>query len=205
MDYLFDDEHLDLVKEQVWECKEDISIYGKLSDFEIEQFGEFLPEAVKRSFEIGAGMGRGSIQLREFFPEAEFTLADRQGRTENKGIFLPQEDEFYNDFEMTKSFCKLNGLVPERLFDTEEDDWSTLPKFDLITSRCAVGFHISLERYIERLISIATPDVTMIFGVNCLRRGVDGFEDKFKEVIFKEGKTQKEFPFQSWLVFRGLK
>lgn len=205
MDYLFDDEHLDLVKEQVWECKEDISIYGKLSDFELEQFGEFLPETAKRSFEIGAGMGRGSIQLTSFFPEAKFTLADRQGRTENKGIFLPQEDEFYNDFEMTKSFCKLNGLVPERLFDTEEDDWSTLPKFDLITSRCAVGFHISLERYIERLISIATPDVTMIFGVNCLRRGTDGFEDKFKEVIFKEGKSQKEFPFQSWLVFQGLK
>jgi len=52
MDYLFDDEHLDLVKEQVWECKEDISIYGKLSDFELEQFKEFLPSP---------GLGEGGV------------------------------------------------------------------------------------------------------------------------------------------------
>lgn len=207
MEYKFNQEHLDLVREQVWECKDDLSVYGKLSELEYSQFGVHLPVSVQRSFEIGAGMGRGSIQLAYIYPEAQFTLADRQGRTENKGIFHPEVDEYYNDFNLTKSFCKLNGLPGIQVFDTELDDWSTLPKFDLITSRCSIGFHVPLERYINKLISISTPDVTIIFGMNgnyIHEAKLDTWKELFREVYHIYPEPVERFPFQSWLIFKGI-
>ncbi len=47
MKYKYNQEHLDLIHEQVWECKKDLSIYGRLSDFELEYFKEYLPPANK--------------------------------------------------------------------------------------------------------------------------------------------------------------
>lgn len=205
MDYLFNDEHLDLVKEQVWECKDDISVYGKLAEYELECFKEHLPETVHMSLEMGAGMGRGSIQLSKLYPDAWFVLADRQGRTKNDGIFFPETDEYYNDFKMTESFCLLNKLRNFETFDTEEGDWNSLPLVDLITSRCAMGFHFPIDRYIDRLIEVSSPDVTMIFGVNCLFKDHERYEDRFKEVHFIGISPKEPFPHQSWLVLKGLK
>ena len=206
MEYLFSDEHLDLCKEQVWEAKSDMKIYGLLSEFELEQFQEYLPRECKRSFEFGAGMGRGSIQLHKIYGnDTEYYLADRQGRTSNKGVFFPQDDEFYNDFDLTRSFCELNGLKDFQVFDTELDDWSRLPKFDLITSRCSLGFHVKIDRYIDRLISIAAPEVTMIFGVNrIVSEESEDYLHRFKEWKLIPGKEDHRLPLQSWLILKGL-
>jgi len=213
MEYKFNPEHIDLVKEQVWECKKDLSIYGFLSDFELDQFTDHLPAPPEDRdlvhLEFGAGMGRGAIQIDRLYQgKVTSYLLDRNGRTENKGIFFPETDEYYCDFSMTQSFCELNGMSNFTIFDSEEDDgliWDILPEVDLITSRCSLGFHIPLERYLERLMGVASEDVTMIFGMNCLYKHTDKFDSLFKEVVFLEGKVHTALPFQSWLIFKGLK
>lgn len=202
MDYKMLPEHMDLVKEQVWECREDISIYGKLSSFELDYFHRFLPpaKAVHRVFEIGSGLGRGAIQLKNIYPNADFILADRQGRTENLGQFHPEKDEYYNDFELTRTFCSINGLNDIRTFDTELDDWSSIPMVDLISSRCAIGFHVPLERYLDRLLSISHPGTIMIFGTNMHFDYIGQFDDMFSRVQFlKQTENRPEFPVQHWL------
>lgn len=216
MEYVWLPEHEDLMKEQVWECKKDLSVYGSLSDFELEQFKDHLPPASSSGthLEFGAGLGRGAVQIAKLLPNYYHILVDRDGRTENKGIFFPAEDEYYNDFNLTISFMKANGFERHgtdfECYDSEaEGTWGAIAKFNdpisLVTSRCSLGFHVPLDRYLDRLISVSSPDVTMIFGMNRLCEDGKDYEHLFKEVIYIKGEKKEPFPHQNWLIFKGLK
>ena len=220
MEYKYNDEHIDLMKEQVWECKKDLSIYGELSDFELEQFKDYLPhQAPYVHLEFGCGLGRGTIQLYNKYLSCAYRtyhiLVDRNGRTENRGLFFPDEDEYYNNAELTLSFMDLNGLEPGddfTFYDSEDPNtWTNIEshigKVDLVTSRCSLGFHVPIDRYIDRLISVSNPEVTMIFGVNGQTPPtiVDRFTHLFEEVTFVPGKVDSRFPLQHWLILKRLK
>lgn len=201
--YLFTPKHLDLMHEQILEAGNDIAVYTGLAAFEFSQFSDHIgtPGTV---LELGCGLGRGSIYLNHLLAnDARFILADRDGRTSNSGAFNPKEDEFYNDFVLTADFCRLNGLLNFRLFDTEVDDWATLPKADLIFSLCSFGMHVSIERYMERLIRCSTPETTMIFGVREPCYGPGSFGDQFGDVVYIEGRSSgNSLPAESWLILK---
>ena len=68
--------------------------------------------------------------------------------------------------------------------------------------------HVSIERYIDRLISIAKPTSTMIFGTRHENYGPDIFKDRFEQVIFIPGRpTPPEqeiaFPQEDWLILKN--
>lgn len=214
MKYKFNHEHLSRAEDQVWESKEEyggLSVYDELAPYEYNQIIEFIPHDLGKGYpvyEMGAGLGRGSIYFNHRFhnPNIRYILCDRDGFSErNTGAFNPKEDEYYNDFELTKSFCKLNGMTNFGLFDTEKDDWSALPKTEFIFSFCSFGMHVALERYMDRLISISKENVTMIFGTRHAGYNDKSFSDKFKEVIFKPSRGDTKFPIENWLILRGLK
>ncbi len=211
--YKFNDEHLFWTREQVWESDEKyggtIQVYNDLAPYEVSQIDEYLPypEDVTNILEFGAGLGRGSVYLKYWtYPNARFILADRDGSSkENTGAFKPKEDEYYCDFEATKSFCRLNGMDNFAMFDTEKDDWRQLPKFDFIFSFCSLGMHVPIERYIDQLLEVSDPHVTMIFGTRHAGYNDKSFSDKFEEVIFKPSKGLAPFPLENWLILRGKK
>ena len=202
--YTYAPRHVGLMKEQIWEAKQDLQVYSDLSLFEFEQIEPFLgsPKVV---LEVGSGLGRGSIFLNSILQDdtVHYVLADRTGMTNNTGAFAPESDEFYNDLEQTAEFARINGLENLRTFDTEADNWSDLPKADLIFSLCSFGMHVSIERYIDRLIATATPRCTMIFGT----RGPYGrtsFSNLFENVVFLPGKESKgRFPREDWLILQN--
>jgi hypothetical protein len=195
------------MKEQVFEAKEDLSIYEQLSDFEHNQYKPFLPPAAKVIMDLGSGLGRGAVKLSETYKESHFICADRTGKTQNAGILFQHGggDEFYNDLSLTKEFCTLNGIKSIEVFDTEKDDWSSLPQMDLIVSRCSFGFHLPIDKYLNKLIKASAPEVTMIFGVNGLYVHTDYYSQFFKEVNHIDGLVDDKFPYQKWLIFKGLK
>lgn len=204
--YKFEDSHIPWALEQVWEAKPQIDVYSELSEFEHRQTVQFFPDKPKVIMDLGCGIGRSAIALNWHYndPDITYILADRQGKTENLGIFFPGEDEYYNDFEATKSFVELNGLTNYIIFDTEKDDWSSLPKIDFVSSRCACGFHFPIDRYMDKLLPIASDNVTMIFGLNQYYRNFNKseFGDLFKESRFVSGEVEAKFPFQNWLILR---
>lgn len=206
-EYKYKKWHLDLIKEQVWEAKEDISIYSRLSEREHLQIQYFLPERPKVVVDLGGGLGRGAIHLNKFYrnPNIKFYILDRDGETENTGAFNPKEDEYYNDFEVAEDFCRLNGLINVKFFDTEKDDWSSLPKADLIVSRCSFGMHVPIERYIDRIHSICAPGAVCIFGTRGGGYDNTSFQDKFEKVEFTTEEWEKKFPMQNWLILSGPK
>jgi SAM-dependent methyltransferase len=163
--------HLPYMLEQVWEIEneegeKDFSLYSRLSLKEHQEIEEHVPAAPKVVLDFGCGLGRASIYLNKAYnnPKILFILADREGYTDNSGHFNPEKDEYYNSFNLTRSFCKLNGLENFLLFDTEKDDWDKLPRVDFITSRCSLGMHIPIERYIDRLCKVSSEDAVFIFG-----------------------------------------
>ena len=214
MKYKFNADHLMSAANQIWEAKKEhggLSIYDELAPYEYEQIKEFIPFGFGQGYpiyEMGAGLGRGSIYFNHRFgnPHIRYILCDRDGFSkENTGAFDPKEDEYYNDFELTKSFCKLNGMTNFGLFDTEKDEWGALPKTEFIFSFCSFGMHVPLQRYMDRLIGISSDNVTMIFGTRHAGYNDKSFSDRFEEVIFKPSARDPKFPIENWLILKGLK
>ncbi len=188
-EYKYSSKHVPLMKEQIWEIGfqgGQMKVYGDVSEYEFDQIQRYIPQNITSVLEVGCGLGRGSIFLNHLLKDntIHYTLADRTGHTRNTGSFNPAEDEFYNDLALTQDFCELNGLKNITTFDTELGDWTTLPKSDFIFSLCSFGMHVSIERYMERLLSAATDNCTMIFGVRDSSYGPDSFKDLFEEVIY---------------------
>lgn len=198
MKYKTDERFISLQREQIWEMQADPDVYDKLADIELDQIREFLPREPKVILELGSGLGRGSIYLNRFYSNKPyFILADRTGRTENTGAFKPDKDEYYNDLDLTREFCLLNGLNKFELLDTELGDWSKLPRVDLVFSTFSFGVHVAIERYLDRILSVCNNEVTMIFGVR--HYGPESFKDQFREVTYQPGAFPPPMPVQNWL------
>jgi hypothetical protein len=203
--YKFNDQHLVYMKEQIWEAKSNLDVYNDLSLHEFSQIESHLGNP-KTVLEVGCGLGRGSIFLNHLLKDdnVEYVMADRTGYTKNTGAYMPKNDEFYNDLELTADFCKLNGIKNVTTFDTEKDDWTQLPKADLIFSLCSFGMHVSIDRYIDRLLSVANTTTTMIFGV---RNGSmsDKNKSRFVESLYISGIHKSQFPRENWLILKNPK
>lgn len=198
-------EHRYWMVQQVWESLSDRSVYSRLGEFELSQMKEFLPPNPKTVLEIGCGLGRGSINLNWHYndPNIFWVLGDKtEDVTVNTGQF--GANEAYNDLRATESFCALNGLTNFSVLSMHEGwELSTHP-VDLVVSFCSFGVHVPIESVMDKLLRLASPDVTMIFGT---REYYDetSFADKFKEVIFRRQPHENPFPHQNWLVLRGVK
>lgn len=193
------------MKEQIWQARINIDIYNQLSVHEFTQIEKYLGTP-KTVLEVGCGLGRGSIFLNHLLKDdtVEYILADRTGYTTNTGAYMPKVDEFYNDLNLTADFCTTNGIKNVKTFDTEQDDWANLPKVDLIFSLCSFGMHVSIDRYLDRLLSVSKPTTTMIFGVSVGTVSEDN-KSKFNETLFIKGQHTRKFPREDWLILKNPK
>ncbi len=211
-EYKFEDKHEALIRNQVWESDPKyggtFKVYNDLAPYEVSQIKEYLPLVTNSVLELGSGLGRGSIYFNHLFqkPNMRWVLADRDGFSkENTGAFNPKEDEYYNDFELTKSFCRLNGLEKFEMFDTEKDNWSDLGTFDLIFSFCSFGMHVQISRYLDRIKSVCHDSTVLIFGTRHSSYGPQSFKENFKEVLFRPSEGKQPFPTENWLILKGPK
>src|SRR4029077_968586 len=168
--------HIRYMKEQIWEARDDLEVYSKLSEFEYEQIKDYI-DYPKNIMDLGCGLGRVAVYLNAVLkdPDMYYILADRHGDTTNTGGW--DLNEFYNDLNLTQSFCRLNGLLSFEVFDTKLDNWNDI-WCDLIVSHCAFGMHFPIENIMSSLLEISSSDITMIFGTR--NRGLYS-EDSFKD------------------------
>lgn len=207
----YNPEHLHYMKEQIWESKDDLSVYDRLSEFEYEQTKDYMKPPNHKIWsynvlDLGCGLGRFSIYLNQIWKDKEvhYTLTDTTGDTENHGGW--NLDEYYNNLDLTYSFCKLNELENFEIIDTKKDKYLATLEQDLIFSHCAFGMHYPIEDVMSKLLQVSSPEVTMIFGTR--KRDLyteDSFKEFFHEVKFLKQEHIPPFPHQDWLILRGKK
>lgn len=201
--YKYNENHLKYMKEQIWEIQQGgEDVYSNLSFHEFQYIKDYIGNP-KIILDMASGLGRTSIFLNHLLNDRsiQFILADRTGWTHNSGAYNPNKDEYYNDLELAKDFCQLNGIENVQSFDTEIDDWNSLPQVDLVISTCGLGMHVPIKRYIDRLLKVTKPEATLIFGTRA-SYGPESFADLVKEVIYIPTEMVNPFPRENWLILK---
>ena len=201
--FKIEDKFLPLLHEQVWEVKDKLERYTELTVSDFAEILDLLPPAPGIVMDFGTGIGRAAIYHNYINGhKSHYILADRDGDSKNNtGEYGPSEDQYYNDLALTGEFCKLNGIKSFQTFDTEAGDWSKLPKVDFIMSHYSLGFHVSVDRYIDRLHSILAPGGTILLGVRHSYHLKD-YSKLFKTQMFRESPNKPPLPTQHWLLLK---
>src|SRR6202522_4414232 len=115
----------------------------------------------KRVLEIGPGFGRSVVFFNKkgLLPGSEISLYDANGTsTKYKQKYYehppqwPDTSSFCGNLSLLQSMLDYNGITSYKIFDAEQLPLAALPgPYDLIYGFYSVGFHWSLEYYLDEL------------------------------------------------------
>jgi SAM-dependent methyltransferase len=95
---------------------------------------------VENVLDLGCGLGRMSVALAKYFPDAHYDLVDGNG---SDSIVSWSDKAIYNDLKETAYYCK---EINHTIYDIDKQ----LPEYreyDLVMSWFSCGFHYDMERY----------------------------------------------------------
>lgn len=188
-EYKFSDKYKEIAGMQVTQIKDNQDFYLEMSASEYKVIEHYI-QSPKRVLELGCGLGRFSIFLNSQLDTGpEFFLADYSKISERVKYGWNPADSFYNNLDLTKEFCNLNGLSNLSIIDLEKESVSSLSDIDLVMSFLSVGFHYPIEQYMDHLLDITTDDATFIFGIRKGKYNEDSFSDSFKSSIVIENSS----------------
>ena len=121
---------------------------------------EAIP-APKRVLEIGPGFGRSVVYFtkKNVFNNSEISLYDADGTsTRYKQKYYehppkwPDTSSFCGNLPLLQTMLEYNGVHGYKIFDARQQPLSKLPgPYDLIYGFYSIGFHWSLEHYLDDL------------------------------------------------------
>jgi len=157
------------------QCNNDLAAFEECA--EIEHAKEILQNIKpKNVIEIGAGLGRVSVFLKNKFNwvTTNFYLLDGDsGHAQIAGMHEAVGNDYYNSIKATKSFCKANGIPEEKLrIINAENSWkhNLQVKFDLCYSFKSMGFHWPITSYLIDLYEFLNPKAYLIFEMRSTDR-----------------------------------
>ena len=191
MTFKFPKDSSDIVTKQVTQTVNDLSFYEKLSESEYSTMQSYI-DSPSKILELGCGLGRMSVYLNwKLDNDPLFILADSTWKKPIKKVkygWKPKEKVFYNNLNVTKDFCNLNGLENHQVFDLQKESLIKLSNIDLVISFMSVGFHYPIDNYLDTLLNITTKNCTMIFGIRKDTYTENSFKDKFATVKIMQQK-----------------
>jgi len=124
----------------------------------------------KRILEIGPGFGRSAAFFsKRRFPNATFDLFDATGGdTKYEMLGKRYEDSFCGNLPLLERNLEFNGVSNYRILDARESGGRLSgrgDKYDLIYSFYAVGFHWSIEHWLDEIIALSHDSTLGIFIV----------------------------------------
>jgi hypothetical protein len=124
--------------------------------------------------DIGAGIGRSSVYFKNVakLDDTKFYLADFSGKDFDKSKPCGQHSNAkpipYNDLDLTRSFCKNNGMDMSNvnIIDLETNELDKVGKVDIIYSFHCIGYHWSIEEAFKKykMDEHSTDDTILVFG-----------------------------------------
>jgi SAM-dependent methyltransferase len=156
------------------QCNSKYSDYTECPEFSPFEalFSSIKP---KRILELGAGLGRASVFLKNTYSweDTEFHLLDGDSGTEQiAGIHAELETSFYNSMTATRTFCTANGIQESNLFLLNAEQSIQLPDryFDLCYSVKSIGFHWPINSYLKILSSKMVSGGLLLFELRNAQR-----------------------------------
>lgn len=138
--------------------------------------------------ELGSGIGRVSVFLRNYFKwdTTNFYLLDGDsGDVQIAGIHYTTNKDFYNSLDATKSFCVENNISEERLFLVNAETCSGISdvQFDLCYSCKAIGFHWPINDYLVQFSKNFEVGSYLFFELRSNDKKVYSTEERWKRVM----------------------
>lgn len=130
----------------------------------------------RRVLEIGPGFGRSVVYFKKkgLFAESEINLYDANGlSTRYKQKYYdqpprwPDTSSFCGNLPLLERMLHYNQVERFRVFDAQQTPLDALPgPFDLIYGFYSIGFHWSLEYYLDDLENLTHPQTLFICTLN---------------------------------------
>ena len=165
-----------------------IEIENKINEEFIKEFNsikKYLPNAPKNILDIGCGLGVINIFLNEFYSQkSNFTLVDKNYIDKKVAYGFNNNSESYNKLEITKDFLKLNRLKEKQLELINADESFVInKKYELIISLFSMGYHYSIDNYIDIIKKISTKKTRVIFDLSMEYNELNKVKGYFGKVI----------------------
>jgi hypothetical protein len=133
-------------------------------------------ETPRRVLEIGPGFGRSVVYFtrRGVWPGSEISLYDTDGATTKyKQKYYkhpprwPDTSSFCGNLSLLTRILDYNGVTGYRIFDAAKSPLAGLPgPYDLIYGFFSIGFHWSLEYYLDDLAPLMHPRTLLVCTLN---------------------------------------
>lgn len=141
----------------------------------------------KKVLELGAGLGRVSIYLRNFYgwDHTEFYLLDgNSGEEQIAGLHEKMSNDFYNSLSASADFCVANNVCPNKLFFINAEKHFELQEdiFDLCYSFKSIGFHWPINEYLDIVYPWMRKDGYLFFEVRDTRKNSYPNEKRWKRI-----------------------
>jgi SAM-dependent methyltransferase len=148
----------------VWEADQNGACWGEYQA--LESILSCIPADAK-VLEIGPGMGRSLV----FFAKKlgwhgnQLYAYEGNGRTTKYTLLGPRfSDSFCGNISMLRYILEFNGIHNVTIFDAARTNLADLPDcYDLIYSFYSIGFHWSLEHFLDDLLLLLNDGGTAIF------------------------------------------
>lgn len=156
------------------QCNSVITDYTECKELtEIYYFLKNMKKPIK-VLELGAGLGRVSVYLRNEFNwnNTFFHLLDGDsGDVQIAGMNYAVGNNYYNSMEATSEFCKANNIDDYHLvlMDAANNSYLGKDKYDLCFSCKAIGFHWPINDYINRVYPAVVNGGYLFFEIRSTR------------------------------------
>ena len=173
-------------------------IENKINDEFLKEFNSiknYLPKNSKNILDIGCGLGAINIYLNDYYSKKTyFTLIDKNYVDKKVAYGFKNNSESYNKLEITKDFLILNGFKTEQLQLINADEKVVLKnKYELIISLFSMGYHYSIENYIDIIKKISIKNTKFIFDLSMEYNELNEVKKYFNKVeIIKNDNEVKQ-------------
>lgn len=128
--------------------------------------------------DLACGIGRCSVWLARYYDwtKSKFYLYDSNGNARAFGINKPVGENFYNDLDATRAYCKVNGLKNAEIIDAQRVPLDQLgssltASVDMVYSFMAFGFHWPFNPALEAITPYVRRGGLAIFGTRGFDQG----------------------------------
>ena len=150
----------------LWERDQNGACWG-----EYEALAPLLSElpAPRKILEVGPGLGRSVVFFSKKFrwEESEIHLYEGDGKATKYDVMGPRmEESFCGNIDLLRHVLSYNGILNTKIFDAKQWRLPDLPgPYDLLYSFYSIGYHWSLEHFLDDLLSLMHDTSIAIFIV----------------------------------------